>query len=102
MGRNSQFHNLTAKDREELGGIEYRSLKLLLKVLLGRCPALLSAIIELTIVAYYFGLHLLGAVCLLAWILHTDPKYRQVLADIAQNKVWWSVHDTGISPRNTN
>lgn len=33
VGRNSLFHNLTAKDREKIGGIEYRSLKLLLKVL---------------------------------------------------------------------
>lgn len=32
IGRNSQFHNLTSNDRELLGGIEYRSLKLLLKI----------------------------------------------------------------------
>ncbi|KAK2789776.1 hypothetical protein FQN52_005902 [Onygenales sp. PD_12] len=32
VGRNSRFHNLTAADREKLGGIEYRSLKLLLKI----------------------------------------------------------------------
>lgn len=35
IGRNSQFHNLTSEDREALGGIEYRSLKLLLKVVVG-------------------------------------------------------------------
>lgn len=35
VGRNSNFHNLTSKDREELGGIEYRSLKLLLKIVAG-------------------------------------------------------------------
>ncbi|GAT26919.1 cation transporter [Aspergillus luchuensis] len=35
LGRNSQFHNLTAADRERLGGIEYRSLKLLLKIVIG-------------------------------------------------------------------
>lgn len=35
VGRNSQFRNLTSRDRELLGGIEYRSLKLLLKVVLG-------------------------------------------------------------------
>ncbi|KAF4452557.1 Low-affinity potassium transport [Fusarium albosuccineum] len=34
IGRNSQFHNLTSEDRELLGGIEYRSLKLLLKIVL--------------------------------------------------------------------
>lgn len=32
VGRNSQFRNLTPEDRETLGGIEYRSLKLLLKI----------------------------------------------------------------------
>jgi hypothetical protein len=36
IGRNSQFHNLTAEDREVLGGIEYRSLKLLLKIVTGK------------------------------------------------------------------
>jgi hypothetical protein len=35
IGRNSRFHNLTSDDREALGGIEYRSLKLLLKVVIG-------------------------------------------------------------------
>lgn len=35
-GRNSQFHNLTAEDREALGGIEYTSLRLLLKIIVGR------------------------------------------------------------------
>lgn len=35
VGRNSQFHNLTAEDRLRLGGIEYRSLKLLLKIVSG-------------------------------------------------------------------
>jgi hypothetical protein len=34
IGRNSLFHNLSSKDREELGGIEYQSLKLLLKIVL--------------------------------------------------------------------
>lgn len=32
VGRNSQFFHLTEQDREQLGGIEYRSLKLLLKI----------------------------------------------------------------------
>lgn len=40
IGRNSQFHNLTSGDRETLGGIEYRSLKLLLKVVLGESGCL--------------------------------------------------------------
>lgn len=36
VGRNSQFHNLTSKDKAELGGVEYRSLKLLLKIVTGK------------------------------------------------------------------
>ena len=35
LGRNSQFLNLTPQDREKLGGIEYRSLKLLLNIVVG-------------------------------------------------------------------
>lgn len=35
IGRNSQFQNMTSEDRDALGGIEYRSLKLLLKIVLG-------------------------------------------------------------------
>jgi len=36
LGRNSQFVDLTDEQRDELGGIEYRSLKLLYRVLTGR------------------------------------------------------------------
>ncbi|KAF7586671.1 low affinity potassium transporter [Aspergillus hancockii] len=71
-GRNSQFHNLSAKDREILGGIEYRSLKLLLKIVVG----------------YFFGLHLFGAICLVGWILHADPKYRDYLVKCGQSNIW--------------
>jgi hypothetical protein len=42
IGRNSEFHNLTSHDRELLGGIEYRSLKLLLKIVTGRFPSTLT------------------------------------------------------------
>jgi hypothetical protein len=35
VGRNSQFHGLSVEDRELLGGIEYRSLKLLLWICIG-------------------------------------------------------------------
>lgn len=73
IGRNSQFHNLTTEDRERIGGIEYRSLKLLLKIVTG----------------YFFGLHLFGAICLIPWILHADPKYRDYLKECGQGSVWW-------------
>ena len=35
IGRNSNFYNLTEDDRERLGGIEYRALRLLLKFVSG-------------------------------------------------------------------
>lgn len=41
VGRNSQFHNLTSADRAALGGIEYRALKLLLKITSGKGDAAL-------------------------------------------------------------
>ncbi|OGE52064.1 hypothetical protein PENARI_c011G05589 [Penicillium arizonense] len=75
MGRNSQFYNLTSEDRERLGGIEYRSLKLLLKI----------------VTAYFIGIHLFGAICLVGWIQHADPKYREYLAECGQDNVWWLV-----------
>lgn len=37
VGRNSQFFGLSQEDRERLGGIEYRALKLLLKICIGKC-----------------------------------------------------------------
>ncbi|KAJ5484825.1 Low-affinity potassium transport protein [Penicillium diatomitis] len=76
IGRNSQFYNLTAEDKARLGGIEYRSLKLLLRIVTG----------------YFFGLHLFGAICLVGWILHCDPKYREYLAQCGQGNVWWAFY----------
>lgn len=35
VGRNSNFYKLSVQDRERLGGIEYRALKLLLKIISG-------------------------------------------------------------------
>jgi hypothetical protein len=36
IGRNSQFHGLTVEERETLGGMEYRSLKLLFWISMGK------------------------------------------------------------------
>lgn len=38
VGRNSNFYNMSEMDRERLGGIEYRALKLLLKFVFGMEP----------------------------------------------------------------
>ncbi|KAI1740313.1 potassium transporter [Xylaria scruposa] len=78
IGRNSQFHNLTPLDRDRLGGIEYRSLKLLLKIIIG----------------YFFGLHALGVIFLLPWI-HTAPaKYGEYLASQGVDKTWWAFYSS--------
>lgn len=93
LGRNSQFHNLTAADRERLGGIEYRSLKLLLKIVIGAYLQLCSLFCvqqaHLSSKGYFVGLHVIGVVCLVPWILHSNRKYRDYLDECGQNAVWW-------------
>ncbi|KAF7593065.1 hypothetical protein BBP40_012082 [Aspergillus hancockii] len=76
LGRNSGFYNLTVEDRERLGGIEYRGLKLLLKIVIG----------------YFVGLHIFGAICLVGWIQYADPKYRNYLDECGQNHIWWGFY----------
>lgn len=76
VGRNSQFYNLTSTDREVLGGIEYRALKLLLKVIL----------------SYFFGLHLFGVLCLLPWIHNAPQKYLEWLEECGQGRTWWALY----------
>ncbi|KAG4438610.1 hypothetical protein IFR05_005893 [Cadophora sp. M221] len=76
VGRNSQFHQLTTEDRLRLGGIEYRSLKVLLKIVVG----------------YFFGLHIFGAICLVGWIQHAPSKYTEYLQETGQNKIWWAFY----------
>jgi potassium uptake Trk family protein len=74
LGRNSAFVNLTEEQREELGGIEYRALKTLVKVLCG----------------YFVGFHVLGMMVFLPWIMHTEP-WRGVVVSNGQNPGWWGV-----------
>ncbi|KAK3401065.1 cation transport protein-domain-containing protein [Sordaria brevicollis] len=77
LGRNSQFHDLTAEQREELGGIEYRVLKLLQKI----------------IICYFVGFYLFGLVGLLPWILKQD-HWGQVVDNAGQSRVWWAFFTT--------
>lgn len=72
VGRNSAFVDLNEEQREELGGIEYRALKLLAIIL----------------VCYYVGFHLLGMICLLPWIVR-DGHYSSVVIEDGINPVWW-------------
>ncbi|KAI1071506.1 hypothetical protein LB507_005412 [Fusarium sp. FIESC RH6] len=78
IGRNSQFKNLTEHDREVLGGIEYRTLKLLFKI----------------VTSYFFGLHIFGAICLIGWIHTANSKYTDVLATAGQDKTWWGFYSS--------
>ncbi|KAM3417619.1 Potassium transport protein [Cercospora zeina] len=73
-GRNSMFMGLTSEQREELGGIEYRALKTLAKILIG----------------YYVGFHVLGMTILLPWIMYTEPWRSKVLS-YSQSPGWWGV-----------
>lgn len=73
-GRNSAFLGLSATQREELGGIEYRSLKTLAKVL----------------ILYFVGFHLLGMVILLPWILHTQP-WKAYVQSVGVSPTWWGI-----------
>jgi Trk-type K+ transport system membrane component len=72
IGRNSTFVDLTEEQREELGGIEYRSLKTLAWVL----------------IAYYLGFFIFGIVLLLPWIIR-DKRYSDLVRADGATPTWW-------------
>ena len=69
VGRNSQFHGLSRVEREELGGCEYRALKLLFVV----------------VPLYFFLWQLLGCIALGAWI----NNYMAPVATGNGINPWW-------------
>lgn len=73
LGRNSQFHDMSEEQREELGGIEYRSLKTL----------------SLILTLYYWGFWILAVVCLTPWILHSPLG--SVVDAAGQSRAWWGI-----------
>ncbi|KAI0406720.1 cation transport protein-domain-containing protein [Xylaria palmicola] len=73
MGRNSQFVDLTEEQREELGGIEYRSLKTL----------------ALVLTIYFWGYSIFGIITLVPWIVHNNPFYGSIVEAGGVNRVWW-------------
>ncbi|KAK4502060.1 hypothetical protein PRZ48_007871 [Zasmidium cellare] len=75
-GRNSAFLGLTQEQREELGGIEYRSLKTLACILIG----------------YFVGFHLLAMLIFLPWIIR-DGYYKHVIleGEWKQSPAWWGI-----------
>ncbi|KAI3401279.1 hypothetical protein diail_11985 [Diaporthe ilicicola] len=73
LGRNSQFHDLTEDQREELGGIEYRSLKTL----------------SLILTMYFWGFWILSVVCLTPWIFNSS--YGSLVDAAGQSRAWWGI-----------
>ncbi|GAP89604.1 putative potassium transporter TRK-1 [Rosellinia necatrix] len=73
IGRNSQFVDLTEEQREELGGIEYRSLKTL----------------ALVLTIYFWGYSIFGIITLVPWIVHNNPYYGSIVEAAGVNRVWW-------------
>ncbi|WQF82584.1 Putative cation transporter [Colletotrichum destructivum] len=70
VGRNGQFFDLTEEQREYLGGVEYRALKILF-----------------TIVCVYFALwQLLGAITLGAW----SYGHSQSITAVNSQNSWWA------------
>jgi Trk-type K+ transport system membrane component len=74
VGRNSNFVDLTEEQREELGGIEYRALKML----------------ALILCCYFVGFHALGSICLAPWAMYTS-KYSTLLRSEGISPGWWGV-----------
>ena len=93
LGRNSAFVDLTEEQREELGGIEYRSLKTLAIVLVCKLaqvckPTNLPITKFHPTPAYYIFFHLLGVVTLTPWIIR-GGTYGSVLDGDGQSRSWW-------------
>lgn len=74
IGRNSEFLDLTEEQREELGGIEYRSLKTL--AVMTTC--------------YFFGFWIFGLLCILPWIMVNNDYYGSIIDDAGQSRTWWA------------
>lgn len=77
-GRNSTFIGLNEAQRDELGGIEYRSLKTLAVIL----------------ISYYLFFHVFGIICLVPWIMRST-KYGPVIRQAGQGRPWWGVFTAG-------
>lgn len=90
VGRNSAFVDLTEDQREELGGIEYRSLKMLAIILVCKYIQLSNSYIVANILGYYVGFHLFGMITLLPWMVR-DKGYSAMLEgpSVDVSPVWW-------------
>ncbi|GAA5873110.1 hypothetical protein JCM3774_000344 [Rhodotorula dairenensis] len=73
VGRNSHFHGLTTAQQEELGGVEYRALSVLFKI----------------VIAYWLLIQLL-AVLLLAPYLTYVRRWNTIIVDAGTNATWFT------------
>lgn len=64
VGRNSKFHGLTNAQQEELGGVEFRALTVLLRI----------------VVAYWLGMQLVAVLLLAPW-LSNSPRWDNIIED---------------------
>lgn len=74
VGRNSTFVDLSDEQKEELGGVEYRAIKLLIKIL----------------AIFYCGFHIV-AVCLYVGFIYVADSYKQEIYQIGVNPAWWGI-----------
>lgn len=72
IGRNSNFVHLSDEQKEELGGVEYRAIKLLVKI----------------VSIYYIGFHIIAVLVYLGWIL-ARPQYKEIIRGFGISPVWW-------------
>ena len=72
FGRNSLFIGLTKQQKEELGGVEYRALRLLCNILL----------------IYYIGFNVLAFVTIVPWAC-TRHRYAEIIRQNGVSPAWW-------------
>lgn len=72
IGRNSTFVGLSQRQKNELGGVEYRAIKLLCNILL----------------IYYFGITIIAFVFLVPWIIKRK-YYANIVRGDGISPTWW-------------
>ncbi|GAA6022173.1 hypothetical protein JCM10207_003933 [Rhodosporidiobolus poonsookiae] len=75
VGRNSKFHGLTTAQQEELGGVEYRALTVLLRI----------------VTAYWLLSQLIAVLCIAPWLTYSGT-YEPLFAsgDVAVSPTWFA------------
>lgn len=99
IGRNSAFVDLSDDQRDELGGVEYRSLKVLAKVLIGECSIFIrkrGICLLIIIVGYFLLFHVFGVICFLPFI-HASKKYGDIVTADGISKTWWAIWISSMS-----